>query len=182
MPRTPTPQTQPAPTSVTTPAAIALYSPHQPFSIPQRSAITSKNLIPPLSAYCIIASPIRQRVRREALRRARVGQPDPGRDARFRTRRSARSARGEKPVCGTSHCRKGLCRDPVLGLSRSGPVPRLFALRPSRGTRPLRALCLARATPCGEPAARPKRWFVWSERRRRKLIASSGPRNACPTY
>ena len=86
----------------------------------------------------------------EASREARVGQPDP-------LASRARCGQGDRPsphgmretVCGISRFLKWPDRNPVLGLSRSGPVPRPELRRPRRGTRPLRALlfCLRHPTP-----------------------------------
>jgi hypothetical protein len=84
----------------------------------------------------------------EASREARVGQPDP-------LASRARCGQGDRPsphgmretVCGISRFLKWPDRNPVLGLSRSGPVPRPKLRRPRRGTRPLRACWLAPTTP-----------------------------------
>ncbi|CEJ89116.1 hypothetical protein HYPGJ_40152 [Hyphomicrobium sp. GJ21] len=79
-----------------------------------------------------------------------MGQPDP-------LASRARCGQGDRPsphgmretVCGISRFLKWPDRNPVLGLSRSGPVPRPKLRRPRRGTRPLRALlfCLRHPTP-----------------------------------
>jgi hypothetical protein len=67
----------------------------------------------------------------EASRGARVGQPDP-------LASRARCGQGDRPsphgmretVCGISRFLKWPDRNPVLGLPRSGPVPRLSLRRP----------------------------------------------------
>ena len=72
------------------------------------------------------------RASREASREARVGQPDP-------LASRARCGQGDRPsphgmretVCGISRFLKWPDRNPVLGLSRSGPVPRLELRRPT---------------------------------------------------
>ncbi len=106
-----------------------------------------KNLSPPSEPPAYFPRPSGEGLAREALRRARTGQPDPGHHARFRTRRTAGPHGVRNPCAEHPASLSDRARDPVLRLSRSGSVPRLQMPRPSRGTRPLRALLMVPATP-----------------------------------